>query len=367
MKLLLSGGGTAGHINPAIAIADFFKARHPDADIRFVGTDYGIESKLVPKAGYRLYTVEVYGLRRKLDLKNIRSIMKAYAAIGKSKEILRDFQPDVVIGTGGYISGPVIWAACDMKIPTAIHEQNAFPGLTTKQLARRADKLMISFDTSRRYFHREAVLVGNPINEKMLFSDRNAARQKLQTGDMPLLVTFGGSMGSRPFNEDIMELMRLHAPTGTIRHIHAAGQFGIRWMPGDLADMGVDLKALPNIDLREYIYDMDTVMAAADLVITRAGAITLGEIAVMGKPSILIPSPNVTNNHQYYNAKAFADAGAAILIEEKDCSGAMLWKMTRELLGDKPKLAAMSQAAHGLAIYDSAQRIYDTVLPLLPR
>ncbi|HWP80242.1 MAG TPA: undecaprenyldiphospho-muramoylpentapeptide beta-N-acetylglucosaminyltransferase [Candidatus Acidoferrum sp.] len=365
MKLLLSGGGTAGHINPAIAIADFFKARHPDADIRFVGTDYGIESKLVPKAGYRLYTLEVYGLRRKLDLKNIRSAVKAYEAIGKSKEILREFAPDLVIGTGGYISGPVVWAACDLKIPTAIHEQNAFPGLTTKYLARRADRLMISFDTSRKYFRREAVLVGNPIHEKMLFSDREAAREKLHVGDKPLLVTFGGSMGSRPFNEDIMALMRLHAPTGAIRHIHAAGQFGIRWMPGDLKAMGVDLSALPDIDLREYIYDMDTAMAAADLVITRAGAITLGEIAVMGKPSILIPSPNVTNNHQYYNAKAFADAGAALLIEEKDCTGALLWKLMGELLADRSRLSAMSQAAHGLAIYDSAQRIYDAVLPLL--
>ena len=365
LKILLSGGGTAGHVNPAITIADFFKARHPEADIRFVGTDYGIESTLVPKAGYKLYTVEVYGLRRKLDIKNVRNAAKALSAIGKSKDILREFKPDIVIGTGGYVSGSTVWAACDLKIPTAIHEQNAYPGLTTRQLAKRVDRLMISFEASKKYFKRGTALVGNPINENMMFSNKEDARQKLSIDDMPLLVTFGGSMGSRPFNEDIMGLMMAHAPLGKIRHVHAAGQFGIKWMPSELAEMGFDITKYPNIELKEYIFDMETVMAAADLVITRAGAITLGEIAVMGKPSILIPSPNATNNHQFYNAKAFEDAGAAVLIEEKECNGSLLWQKAQDLLSNSGKLEEMTRAAHGLAIYDSAGRIYDTVLPLL--
>ncbi len=365
MKVLLTGGGTAGHVNPAIAIADFIKERHKDADIRFLGTEYGIESKLVPKAGYPLHTVEVYGLSRKLDLRNIRNAFKAVTAYQKSKKYLREFAPDIVVGTGGYVSGPCMLAAANLGIPTAIHEQNAFPGLTTRKLAKKVTKLMISFEASRKLFDREAILVGNPIREEILFADKKAARKKLGLDDTPILLSFGGSMGSRPFNENVMDLMKLHAPTKSIRHIHAAGQFGIKWMPQDLAAMGVELDSLPLIDLREYIYDMHLVMAAADIVLTRAGAITLGEIAVMGKSSILIPSPNVTNNHQYHNAKAFADVGAAVLIEEKDCTGEVLWAEIERLLKDGDTREKMEKAAHKEAIYDASQRIYDVILPLL--
>ncbi len=367
MKVLLCGGGTAGHVNPAIAIADFIKARHSEAEIRFVGTNYGIESKLVPRAGYPLTEIEVYGLKRKLSLENIRNVSKAVSAIGKSKRLLREFSPDLVIGTGGYVSGPLVWAACDLGIPTAIHEQNAFPGLTTRRLASRVNLVMLGFaDAKARLTCKKSVLVGNPIRREILFADRAAARERLEIKESErLLVSFGGSMGSRRFNENIRELMALHCSEGRFRHIHAAGQFGIKWLPGELEERGITPERYPLIDLREYIFNMEDVMAAADLLICRAGAITLGELAAMGKPSILIPSPNVTDNHQYYNALAFAKVGAAELLEEKDCSGQVLYDRVNTLLSDEEKLRSMSQAAQQFAILDSTQRIYDSIAPFL--
>ena len=367
MKVLLCGGGTAGHVNPALAIADFIKGRRPGSDIRFVGTPYGIESKLVPKAGYPLVTMDVRGFKRKLTLDNVTNAGRALAAVFRCKKLIREFQPDLVIGTGGYVSGPLVWAACDKGIPTAIHEQNAFPGLTTRKLAPRVNKVLLGFEAAAtRLKCRESVLVGNPIRREILFADRAAAREKLGLAkDERLLVSFGGSMGSRRFKENIMSLMALHCEQGAFRHIHAAGQFGIKWMPDELAEQGITMQRYPKIDIREYIYDMESVMAAADLLICRAGAITLGELAVMGKPSILLPSPNVTDNHQYFNALAFAEAGAALLLEEKDTTGAALYERVSSLLFDDARLAAMQQAAHGLAIFDSAQRIYDSITPLV--
>ena len=367
MKVLLCGGGTAGHVNPALAIADFIKARHRDSDIRFVGTSYGIESKLVPRAGYPLIEMDVHGLKRKLSLDNLKNIAKAVVAISKSKRLLREFQPDLVIGTGGYVSGPVVWAACDLRIPTAIHEQNAFPGLTTRKLARRVDLVMLGFDDAKSRIHyKRSVLVGNPIKQDILFADRSKARKKLGIEEnAPMVVSFGGSMGSRRFNENIRDFMALHCKDRAILHVHAAGQFGIKWLPQELEQCGITPQSYPLIDLREYIFDMQDVMAAADLLICRAGAITLGELAVMGKPAILIPSPNVTDNHQYYNALALAKVGAAVLLEEKDCSGRALYETVNALLGDKDRLCAMRDAAQGLAIFDSTQRIYDNIVALI--
>lgn len=367
MRVVLCGGGTAGHVNPAIAIAAFIKGRHPGAEIQFVGTEAGIESRLVPNAGFALKRIEVHGLQRKLTLKNIRNAYRALTATVESRSFLKEFAPDLVVGTGGYVSGPVVLAATKLGIPTAIHEQNAFPGLTTRQLSRRVDRVMLGFEGARAHLEaRQMVLVGNPIRHEILFAKREEARRSLELAEgQKLVVSFGGSMGSRRFNENITDFMELHYRGAGFRHIHAAGQFGIKWMPDLLREKGVDFEALPQLDLREYIFDMHNVMAAADLVICRAGAITLGELAVLGKPAILIPSPNVTNNHQYHNALAFAQAGAAELIEEKHCSGRLLHDTVEQLLGDAQRLRDMSAAAHALAIFDSTQRIYDCLYQLI--
>ncbi|NLT57702.1 MAG: undecaprenyldiphospho-muramoylpentapeptide beta-N-acetylglucosaminyltransferase [Clostridiales bacterium] len=367
MKVILSGGGTAGHVNPAIAIADFIKGRHSGADIRFFGTDYGIEQVLVPAAGYPLKLIDVNGLERKLTLRNLQNAAKAVGAYRESRRFLKDFEPDLVIGTGGYVSGPVVLAASKLGIPTAIHEQNAFPGLTTRQLARRVDLVLLGFaDAQPRLRGKHFVTVGNPVRQDMLFATRETARARLGIpAEERLVVSFAGSMGSRRFNENILDYMAAHSAQRAFRHIHAAGQFGIKWMPQDLAARGVSLEQCPWIDLREYIFDMQDVMAAADLVICRSGAITLGELAVLGKPAILIPSPNVTNNHQYYNALVFSRAEAALLVEEATCNGQQLLAQTMELLSDPDRLKQMGQAAGRLAVFDSTQRIYDSLMPLL--
>ena len=367
MKILLAGGGTAGHINPALAIADFIRERKPGADIRFVGTEKGIENKLVPKAGYPLYKIEVYGFKRELSLKNIKKSFILLRAVRECEKIIREFQPDVVIGTGGYVSGPVLYAATKLGVRTAIHEQNAYPGMTSKLLSRRVDKVLISFDESRRYFHTKTsmALVGNPINEKMLFADRETCRRKLGLDERPYVVSFGGSMGARKLNETVADFIAMHCREGKIQHCHATGKFGWKWMPDRLREAGIDLAAYPQIDMREYIYNMNEVMAAADLIICRAGAITLGELQVMGKPSILIPSPNVTNNHQYYNARALSDAGAAVLIEEKDLTAQRLRQTVDDLLADPRALESMGKRAQSMAILDSVQKIYDELYALM--
>lgn len=367
MTILLAGGGTAGHINPAISIADFIKARKPEAKIYFAGTPKGLENTLVEKAGYPLLHVEIYGFKRKLTASNIKAVTKLIPALRRAKEIIEEIKPDIVIGTGGYVSGPVLFAAARLGIPTAIHEQNAYPGMTSRILARLVDRVMISFDASKKYFKNEQKLslVGNPIRSEMLFKDREASKKELGLPeDKPFVLSFGGSLGARELNERMLAFIGLHTKENKIYHMHATGKFGWRWMPDRLSKMGLRPKE-ENLDVREYIYNMASAMAAADLVICRAGAITLGELAVCGKPSILIPSPNVTNNHQYYNALAFSEAGAAIIQLEKNATGETLYSAAMTILEDKNKLSSMSAAASSLAIFDSTQKIYDIIFDLI--
>lgn len=367
MKILLAGGGTAGHINPALSIANFIQSRKPTAEIAFAGTEKGLEATLVPKAGYKLYPVEVYGFARKLSTYNLKVMKHLFSSVREAEKIIEDFQPDIVIGTGGYVSGPVLYAAAKKGIPTAIHEQNAYPGITSRILSRKVDRVMISFEASRKRFpHSEKlVLTGNPIREEMLFANKKAAREKLGIPlDRPLVVSFGGSLGARELNERMIDFIALHTKENKISHIHATGKFGWKWVPSKLREKGIVVEKYPNLRVSEYIYDMADVMAAADLLITRAGAITLAEIAAMQKPSILIPSPNVTNNHQYYNALAFVEAGAAVMCEEKNCTGADLKKICDDLLFHEEKLQQMGEASASLAILDSTQKIYDLIFDL---
>jgi len=370
LKILLAGGGTGGHVNPALAIAGFIKARKPDSDIRFVGTDKGIESSLVPKAGYPLYTIEIYGLKRRLTLKNVKAFQKTLRSLSESKKILNEFKPDVVIGTGGYVSFPVLYKAAELGIPTLIHEQNAYPGITSKILSRVVDKIMISFDDSRKYFPKNADinLVGNPIREEFICHDKKRARDKLGIGqDEKYIVSVGGSMGARDFNNAIIDFIALHAPERKYRHTHACGQRGFKWMPQKLEDKGITRENYPLCDIREYIYDMPDVLSAADLVISRAGAITLGEIAALGKPAILVPSPNVTHNHQFHNAMSFVNKNAAVLIEEKELTGERLKKEVDALFSFSDRLEELSKNVAELAIYDSTQKIYNCISEVLNR
>ncbi|MDP4152652.1 MAG: undecaprenyldiphospho-muramoylpentapeptide beta-N-acetylglucosaminyltransferase [Bacillota bacterium] len=368
LKVLLAGGGTGGHVNPALAIAGFIRQRKPGSDIRFVGTEQGIESTLVPKAGYPLYKIEVYGLKRRLTYKNIKTAVTAISALSKSKEIIKEFKPDIVIGTGGYVSFPVLYMAAKMGIPTAIHEQNAFPGVTSRILSKHVDRVMVSFPDSGKYFPKKTniTLVGNPIRDEFLYLSKQEARKSLGiAADEKYIVSVGGSMGARDFNNAIIDFIALHSKKEKYRHTHACGERGFKWVPEKLKEKGIDLKKYPNLDIREYIYNMPTVLAAADIVISRSGAITLGELAALGKPSILIPSPNVTHNHQYFNAMSFVSEDAAVMIEEKDLTGEKLKKTADELLNNKSILDSISKNAQKIAILDSTQKIYNTIFELM--
>jgi len=361
MRAVLSGGGTAGHINPAIFIAKKILEKEPDSQILFVGTPGGMENRLVTKEGFKIRHVEVMGLQRKLSLKNVKAAFLAVTSVGKAKKILREFKPDVVIGTGGYVSWPVLRAAASMKIPTLIHEQNAYPGLTTRKLSQVVDKVCLSFDESRTYFsckEEKLVLTGNPTAPEVGKISAGKARSELGIS-APFLLSYGGSLGASAINEAIFTVAKEYSCKKPMFHTHA---FGVReydqWMNLEKTE---GICRFGNVKFCDYIYDMPKQMVAADLVISRSGAITLAELSCMGKPAILIPSPNVTDNHQYKNALVYAENGAAILIEEKDLTSQKLIEEIDKILYDPSKLARMSENMKKMAHPGATDRIWDEI------
>ncbi len=360
MKVLFSCGGTGGHINPAIAIANTLRNSIPDFEALFVGTRKGIESTLVTKAGYDIEYVKVRGFKRKLSLANIDAAIKAVTSVYAAKRIIKRFKPDVVIGTGGYASWAAVKAAASLKIPTLIHEQNAFPGVTTRKLSKYASRVCISFEESRKYFSADVrdklILTGNPLKPEILKSNRETARKELGINDETYVLSFGGSLGAEKINEYVTEMLIGYGKNARkVKFLHATGKNGYEKYK-EIANAN---KLDGNITVSEYIYDMEKQLAAADLVICRAGAITIAENSCLAKPSILIPSPNVTANHQYKNAKVLADAGAAILINESECNGEVLTKAVRDLVENKEKRDSLSKEIRKLAHADAADRIAD--------
>ena len=319
MNIVFTCGGTGGHIYPAIAVARMFRERQPDCRILFIGAEDGMENKLVPREGFELQTVQISNYQRKLTpaaiWHNLVTVQRMSATFAKTKRILKDFQPDVIVGTGGYASFPALKMGAKLGIPTCVHESNAVPGLTTKLVARTASRIMVSFDASRQHYPdpEKVLLTGTPVREEFLYAKRQQARQALGLGDEPLIVSCWGSLGAREMNKKIAQFMRCECEDGTpFHHIHATGSFGWRWMPDYVKEQGVDLAAHPALDMREYIYDMPQVLAAADLIICRAGAATIAEVCASGTPCIMVPSPNVTGNHQEKNARVLEDAGGEV-------------------------------------------------------
>ena len=361
MRVLLAGGGTAGHINPAVSIADTIKRKQPDSEFLFVGTKNGMESTLVPKEGYNIEFIEVSGFKRKLTPKNIMAVLKAFAACGKCRGIIKKFKPDVVIGTGGYVSGPLLFAASSMKVPTLIHEQNVFAGLTSKMLSDRVDTVCISFEESRKRFEKakNIVLTGNPIRQELFELSYERAREKLGIDQKPLLVAFGGSLGATRLNESMVEYIK-SVPEGKCNILFATGEREYATVSKALA--GVSKKCVTVV---KYIYNMNEVMQAADLLVCRAGAITVSELNALGKPSVLIPSPNVTDNHQFFNAKALVDKNAAVMIEEKDLNNKQFCKTVNSLLENREKLKEMSGCSKKMGIRNSNELIYNEIKKII--
>lgn len=368
MHILFAGGGTAGHINPALAIAGYIKDKEPNTKISYIGTKRNLEARLVPAAGYDFYTIDVSGFQRKLTpggiVHNISAVKKALTASFRARKLLKELKPDIVVGTGGYVSGPVLREAAKLGIKTAIHEQNAFPGITTKALAPHVDRVMLAMPEAEKHMklNKKPYAVGNPVRKELIDADRKLARETLGLDSRPLILSFGGSLGARPINEAITGLIKSHNNTGRYYHIHAAGRAGY-----DTARQLIDEKCgtlAKEIELREYIDDMNVCMAAADLVICRAGAITLSELCICGKASILIPSPYVAENHQYHNAMTLKNKGAAMVIEEKELTDELLIKTVDDILSDPETVKEMGEKARQNSIPDSNDRIYRIIKEL---
>ena len=372
MNLIFTCGGTAGHINPAIAVANMMKERHPDCKILFIGATGHMEEKLVPQAGYELKVLPGTGLSRKKNFagvkQNVRAVRCVLSAVGQCKKIFKEFKPDAVIGTGGYASFPALYAAQKMGIPTCVHESNAVPGVTTKLAAKKASRVLVAFEESvKHYDHPEKVeVVGMPVKKEFIFLKKEDAKKELGLTDKPLVVSAFGSLGAKVMNETVAEVFRLEKEAGyPFHHIHATGKFGWEWMPKLVAEKGVELEGNEHIDMREYIYNMPTVMAAADVIISRAGASTCNEIGASGTPDILIPSPNVTNNHQEKNAHVLSDRDAAVLVLEQDCTPEKMFAEINDLLSDENRRKEMSRRLHELVRVDSTERIGDIVEELI--
>ena len=371
MNVIFTCGGTGGHISPAIAVANLLKEKRPDTQILFVGADDGMETDLVPRAGYRLETVKIGAFQRKPTpanlVYNVKSLTYLFSSRRKADRIIREFQPDVIVGTGGYASYPMLRQGAKRGVPTALHESNAVPGLTTRLVMDKVDRVMVSFEESRSaYPHPEKVrVVGMPVKSDFFFTKKAEAKAKLGLDGRPVVLSYWGSLGAREMNKKIARFMTLETKDADrFQHIHATGSYGWKWMPDYVREQGVVLSDHPNIDMREYVYDMPTVMAAADLVICRAGAATIAETAAAGKPAIFVPSPNVTDNHQEKNARILEQHGAAVVLRENECDGDKLYETAKALLENRQRLEAMEQAVQSMAVPDSAEKIYEIILEL---
>ena len=368
MRVLITGGGTGGHVNPALAIANTIKQTDHDAVIAYVGTKRGIENKLVPKAGYPMYYVDVKGIKRSLSPSNIKAAYLALTSPIKAKKIIREFKPDIVVGTGGYVS----WPASQMGIPTALHESNAIAGVAVKMLQKSVDRIYLNFEKTGESLscdRAKLMKVGNPILGGFSSMTREEARKKLGIPDKYkyVILSYAGSMGAEKVNDAVLCLMReFTAKHPEVYHIHATGSIELELCTSQFKEMGLD--KCENIELCEYIYDMPVRMAAADITINRAGAMTISELAATGKCSIFIPSPNVAENHQYKNAKVLSDAGAAALFEEKELTdGAKpLIEEVEKLLSDEGDelRAERSEKIRQFAVSDANKLIYNDLVKL---
>ena len=377
MKIFITGGGTAGHINPAIAIADYIKNKNPDWEFFYVGNPNHMEYKLAIDAGYNFIGINVSGFKRKISFTNVLNNIKAAGLLltssYKAHKILKKYKPDLIIGTGGYVTGPIMNEAVKMGIKTITHEQNAYPGVTTKLLSKKVDKVLLAVEDAKKFLNLDAKelnnkvkVTGNPIRRGILTTNRLKSRQKLGIKDDDIcIVSFGGSLGARPINESVAGLISKTHKNSKIYHIHATGKFNAEDFSEMIKQKGVNLINEKNLDVREYINNMDECLAVADIVICRAGAITISEIEAVGKASILIPSPYVAENHQYYNAKVLADRGAAILIEEKNLTDEELYLQVNKLINNKEKIFKMGVNARSLAVLNASERIYNVVCEVL--
>ncbi len=363
MKVLIAGGGTAGHINPALSIAKYIKSQESDSEFLFVGTKAGMEKDLVPAQGFPIEFIDVRGLVRSLSFENVKTVFRVLHAQAQVKKLIKEFKPDAVICTGGYVSGPVMYAAKSMHIPSLIHEQNVVPGVAVKMSVKYANFVATSFAETSQYIHdkKKCVLVGNPVRASLFEHSKSEARQELHLDDRPFILAFGGSLGADRINETVIEYLAREIDKRRYQILFGCGKRNYSAVLKAIADKGIDLSQYPHVQVVDYINNMDVVMNAADVVISRAGAISVSEITALGKASILIPSPNVAHDHQTYNALSLYKNEAGLMIKESDLSVDSLENRIHMLLEDDKKRALIEHNAKQMGITDACEKIYKTI------
>ncbi len=362
MRIIISGGGTGGHIYPAITIAREVAKLADNCEILFVGTKQGLEADIIPKEGFAFATIEVRGLERRLSWQNVKTLFTTIGGVWNSSRIIKKFRPDVVIGTGGYVCGPVLLAASLLKIPTIIQEQNVIPGITNKILARFVDKIALGYQEAATNFNKckteQIVVTGNPIRPEVMFAEREAGLSELGLASNKLTVlVVGGSRGARSINNVMAGVCNYFGGNPHIQILHVTGQSEYNSIVGNYKQSGIDTSSAGNIIIKPYLYNMPLALAAADLAIFRAGAVGLAELTARGIPAILIPYPYAAENHQEFNAKALEKQGAAIVIADKELTDVKLIDAIKMLLDNPKMLSNMAKKSKELGHPQAAETI----------
>lgn len=370
MKVIIAAAGTGGHINPGIAIANKIMKEQKDSKIIFIGTDRGLENDLVPRAGYELKTIEAYGLSKKISVDNFKKIYKTIKGIGEAKKIVGEFKPDIVIGTGGYICGATILAAKKYKIPTLLHESNAFPGKAVKILAKKVDTVLVGFEEAKKSLTnaKKVVVTGTPIKLKKIeysMGDKNKILNSVGlVNDKATVLVFGGSQGAKKINDSMIEIIE-QGLNKNYQIIWAAGPKQYDVIKQNLSMKNIDIDKINGIKILPYIYNMEEIMNASDLIVARSGAMTVSEISSLGKPAIFIPLPNVSNNHQLYNAKVLKNVGAADILNDNELNGNLLNSNIEKIISNADNLKEMGDSALKCAKYDIEDKIYNEIIKII--
>ncbi len=372
MRVIISAAGTGGHINPGIAIANKIKQEEPDSEIMFIGTSRGLETDLVPRAGYKLKTLEAYGLKKELSLNNIKNIIKTVNSTKLAKKYIKEFKPDVVIGTGGYICGPVFAAATANKIPSVLHESNAYPGRAVKMFAKKATKVLVGFEAAKGRLTKakDVVVTGTPTKvKKVELSESNKLQLINGLGlksNMPIVLVFGGSQGAKVINEAIIEILKKKL-NKNYQFIWATGQKQYDIIKEQLRQCNIDIENIENCKAVSYIYNMAEMYAISDLVIARSGAMTITELAIACKPAVFIPLPSVGANRQEDNARVVEKLGGGKVILNSELNSDNLGKMLNELTSDVNLLKQMGQKVNSLEIKNVEDKIYKEICSVIKR
>lgn len=372
MRVIIAAAGTAGHINPGIAIANKIKKEEKDSEIIFIGTDRGLENDLVPRAGYELKTIEAYGLSKSISLDNLKKILQTNKGFGTAKKIVKDFKPDIVIGTGGYICGAVVWAAKTNKVPVVLHESNSFPGKAVKVMGKLADTVLVSFEDAKKRITtcKNVVLTGTPVKIKKQDYSINKRLEIINNLGLsevkPIVLVFGGSQGAQKINEAIIEIIK-NKLNNNYQIIWATGPKQYDIIKEELKKSNINIEKIENTKIVPYIYNMEEVENIADVIVARSGAMTITEISNIGKPSILIPLPNVSNDHQMYNAKVLEGIGAAEILPNDTLIGEELDACIKKIVLDKDAMRKMGENALSIAIKDADEKIYNEIRKIVKR